>query len=54
MKKNPNQVSLSLPPEYREKAYELAKRLKLMNPKHPNEPSMSELFRYLIDKENKQ
>lgn len=46
-----NQISLTLSPEDKQKAYELAKRLKLMNPKHPNEPSISELFRWLLKQE---
>jgi hypothetical protein len=45
------QISLTLSPEDKRRAYELAKRLKLMNPKHPTEPSISELLRYLINQE---
>lgn len=48
-----NTISLTLTPADKQKAYELAKRLGLMNPKHPNEPSISELFRYLLNKELK-
>lgn len=50
--KNPNQISMSLPPEYRAKAVKLAKKLNLMSPTHPNEPSLSKLFQHLIDKES--